>query len=325
MNRARLLTLSAALLLAHALAPSRTAEAQSKRRGLSTREFDTAAPAEPRTRTPAASSVPCVGGFGGTGVGGGGGVGSGSGRGGRGGMVVATSDDTPGVPQPCEPKSVPARYLSIFNFEHLVVSDSHGDTDRLYEDGLDFKRVRSVNYHSLCPEVYCVLVVMSTAETYTFKFKAAGPMRLELLRGVGNTRPDEAVRYVDLNLPRGAWALLAVTPEGAEDLRVDKDGDGSFESVVRPTAAAKGPAALDTKGPVVSFSATPGGAGRVRLTINAEDPSGVTLLLYSLDGRHFSPYTGPFEVDPSRVREVQAFAQDGLGNRSGSYKYRPAR
>jgi hypothetical protein len=224
---------------------------------------------------------------------------------------------------PCEPASVPSWYLEIFGFEHLVVSDSHGNTDRLYTEGGAFQTVRDVSYTPVCADSNCVMIVMPTSGGYTFKFKPAGPMRLNLVRGVGNTRPDVAVRYRDLSLPQGTWALLEITRSGPEDLRVDKDGDGHFETTVRPTASASGAAALDRRGPDIRFSASPLDSGGVLLTIEASDPSGVRSLLYSLDGRKFQYYGGPFRVDASRVPAVYAFADDKVGNRSGVSVYRP--
>lgn len=318
MKNAQLLALSA-LLLVTAFAPAHAATPQDRSHGLSTREFDTAAPAEAQTAARngerAGEGVPCAG----TGMGG-------TGTGGTAPLVRATSDDprpARGGPRPCEPASVPAWYLEIVPFDHLVVSDSHGNTDRLYEEGVAFKTVRSVTYTSLCPDAKCVMVTMSASQTYTLKFKSAGPMNVNLVRGVGNRRPDVAVRYRDLYLQAGAWALLKITPGGPEDLRVDKDGDGRFETTVRPTASVSGPAARDGRGPVIEFGAEALDSGSVLLTIKASDPSGVSRVLYSLDGSEFRYYEGPFKVDVSRAPAVYAFADDGAGNRSGTSVYRP--
>jgi hypothetical protein len=314
MKNAQLLALSAALLVT-AFAPARATPPQDRGRGLSTREFDTAAPAGARTEAQtderAGNGVPCVGSSGGTSP-----------------LVRATSEDPSPArrgPRPCEPEQSPAWYMDIGPFDFLVVSDSHGNTDRLYEQAFAFKKVRHVTYSPSCTELRCLTIIMPVGETYTFKFRSARPMRLELVRGVGNTRPDAAVRYLDLYLPKGAWGLLKVTPRGPEDLRVDKDGDGRFEAAVRPTASLTGAAALDTDGPSVEFSAAPLDAGNVLLTINATDPSGVRRVLYSFDGSTFEQYAGPFKVEASRVSDVQAFADDKAGNRSGTYAYESAR
>lgn len=315
MKSTQLLALSGTLLLAAAFVPARATTPQSRGRGLSTREFDTSAPAEAQTGGQAGEGVPCSGGSGQI-------------------MMVDPAlmrpdpyDPRPArrVTPPCVPASDPSWYLEIFGFEHLVVSDSHGNTDRLYTEGVAFQTVRGVSYTPTCTDANCVTVVMSTGEGYTFKFKPDGPMSLRLVRGVGNTRPDVAVRYRDLNLPKGTWALLKITRGGPEDLRVDKDGDGHFETTVRPTASVSGPAALDSRGPVIEFSASALDSGSVLLAIEASDPSGVSSVLYSFDGRKFRHYDGPFRVDVSRVPAVHAFADDKVGNRSGISVYRPGR
>lgn len=313
MKSTQLLALSGMLLLVTAFAPARATTPQSRGRGLSTREFDTSAPAEAQTGEQAGEGAPCTGGS---------------------GQIMMVDPllmrpdphdprPAPRVPPPCVPVSAPAWYLEIFGFEHLVVSDSHGNTDRLYTERAALQTVRGVTYHSVCTASNCVSVVMSTKEGYTFKFKPDGPMNVRLVRGVGNMRPDVAVRYRDLNLPKGTWALLNITRLGPEDLRVDKDGDGHFETTVRPTASVSGPAALDLRGPDIEFSASALDSGSVLLTIEASDPSGVSNVLYSFDGRKFRRYDGPFQVDVSRVPAVHAFADDKVGNRSGISVYRP--
>jgi hypothetical protein len=313
MERTGRLALLLTLLLASVCAPARANPPQQRGRGLNTREFDTQTPAEKEVEKEAGDSGLCIDDV----------------------LVIGMTeaekqaarrvkpDLTRGILPLCGPQeSSPAWYLSFYDFDLLVVSDSQGNTDRLYEEEVALKRVEDAAYHSLCPEVLCVMVIVSTGQSFTFKFKSTGrPMRLDLVRGVGNTHPDVAVRYHDLSLSRGTWALLKLTPVGLEDLRVDADGDGSFETTVKPTASAGGPAARDTDGPVITFDSSARGTGSVLGTLRAEDPSGVVSLRYSFDGTHFKPYAGPFEVDPARVREVWAFADDRLGNRSGLYVF----
>jgi hypothetical protein len=309
MERTARLALLLTLLLAFASAPADAL--QGRGRGLSTREFDTKTPAGQEAEAERGGGGLCV----------------------DDALVIGVSeaekrawrrvklDLERGIVPLCGPQeSSPAWYLSFYDFDLLEVSDSKGHTDRLYEQEVMLKTVEDASYESLCPETQCVMVIVSTGENFTFKFKSAGrPVRLDLVRGVGNAHPDVAVRYRDLNLPRGTWALLKLTPVGLENLRVDADGDGSFETTVRPTGSAGGPSARDTHGPVIMLSSAARGTGPVLVTLRAEDPSGVESFRYSLDGTHFKPYTGPFAVDPARVREVWAFADDRLGNRSAPY------
>jgi hypothetical protein len=316
MNRTPYLALllcSLILVSFHASARANPPQGKGKSPGLNTREFDTQIPAEAQSGNPARKAAPCI-------------EDDGSSL-----TIMAdpalirNEDGSPpskGMPLPCEPPPPgPTWYLGIANFERLVVSDAHGNTDRLYEEEVAFQTVQSVSYNPFGTGDTGVMVVAPVGETYTFKFKPSGIMRLDLVRGVDNTHPDVAVRYLDLNLPRGTWALLKLTPAGIEDLRVDMNGDGNFETTISPTASANGPEARDWRGPVIRFDAATRGTGVLLLTINAEDPSGVRRLIYSLDGTRFSPYAGPFEVNPARVRKVWALADDGLGNRSLLYTY----
>ncbi|HEX8354241.1 MAG TPA: hypothetical protein VF611_15135 [Pyrinomonadaceae bacterium] len=315
MKSARLLALSAALLFPTAAAHARATPPQETGRGLSTREFDTSAPAEAQTRERAAEAAPCAGSVGGTAT-----------------IMVDPllirpdpNDPSPArrAPTPCEPASRPSWYLEIYSFEQLIVSDSYGNTDRLYSERAARQTVRDVSYNPLCAYANCVTVIMSTGEGYAFKIRPGVTMHLKLVRGVGNESPDVAVSYRNLNLPGAAWALLTITPRGPEDLRVDKDGDGRFETAVVPTASLTGPAARDRDGPVIEFGAEARDSGDVLLTVKASDPTGVSRVLYSLDGRAFRDYGGPFKVDAARTPVVHVLAYDGLGNHSGIQVYRP--
>ena len=133
--------------------------------------------------------------------------------------------------------------------------------------------------------------------------------------GTGDTT-SRAIRYRDLALPDGASAQLRFTPAGVEELQVDTDGDGTFESTVAPTVDVTGLAAEDTAGPVITVSETLLG-GSSRITLSAEDPgSGVASLFFSLDGTRFQEYTTPLILDSLRTPILYAFADDVLANRA---------
>jgi cytochrome oxidase assembly protein ShyY1 len=55
---------------------------------------------------------------------------------------------------------------------------------------------------------------------------------------------------------------------------------------------------------------------RLRITLSAEDPSGVSRLLFSLDGTNYQEYTGPLTLVSQRTTVLYAFADDNLANRS---------
>lgn len=128
-------------------------------------------------------------------------------------------------------------------------------------------------------------------------------------------------------VPEGVTAMFKATPQGIEPVRLDKDGDGAFETEIKPDASLGGPAARDTRGPTTCFGERRRGAA-VLLSIAAADSSGVKAIYYSLDaemaenGMEFRLYGGPVPVDPAKTPVVYAFADDRAGNRSGIYDFR---
>jgi hypothetical protein len=105
-------------------------------------------------------------------------------------------------------------------------------------------------------------------------------------------------------------------------LRYDSDGDGTFDTVVEPTARLTGSAAQDVDPPTVTIETTKQDGNHL-ITISAEDTgSGVKALYYSLDGTTFQPYVNSLTVTPNQASSVYAFADDNAGNRSSLVKRR---
>jgi hypothetical protein len=163
------------------------------------------------------------------------------------------------------------------------------------------------------------MITTRVSETFTYTFRGgelAGSIKL--VRGVGNASPDTAVRYHDVVLPDGTTAMLKVTPESIGPLRVDRDGDGTFETEIKPDAYVTGQAAQDIDAPTFCFGESRKGE-KILVTITTVDSSGVGEVYYSLDPVpgvvRFRPYTGPIEVDASRTPVVTAHAKDNVGNR----------
>jgi len=113
---------------------------------------------------------------------------------------------------------------------------------------------------------------------------------------------------------------LQLTSQGVGELRYDADGDGTYETIVAPTSAVSGLAANDLTPPTLTIQATPETGGR-RVTIDAQDASGVGAVYYSLDGATFQPYTGPISGVPLQLTTLYAFADDRVGNRSPLLAY----
>ena len=134
------------------------------------------------------------------------------------------------------------------------------------------------------------------------------------------------IRYLDIPLPPNVKVMLKVTPSGMEDLRYDSDGDGTYETVVSPTASASGALANDQLPPAVGFALTYDPNG-VSVKLNAtDDLSGVEDLFYSFDvtanaEQHYTPYTSPFKIAYSSEPAFEYLTHDRLANRGfGGYK-----
>lgn len=223
----------------------------------------------------------------------------------------------------CDFQPTPGWYLNLKFFESLTVTDADGHTDKFKNGSRLLQTIPFVTYSNPCPDADCLFAIMPTTKTYTFTFtsRAGEPILIDLVKGFGNTCPDEAVRYLDLLLPKGSAAQLKITLQGVENLRYDHDGDGNFRTMVKPTSRVVAPAAWDTVGPRVRFSPETQDATTILVTITAEDESGVKSLFYSLDGGPVLHYGKPIKATRARTTVIYAFADDKVGNRSGLYTY----
>lgn len=254
-------------------------------------------------------------------------------------------------PEPTEPApddgTPQSNYVTLSDFKSVLVTDSYGDSyaplsnhpgghATLPRTG---RGVATAVYDRLLNRRVMITSLASETLTYTFR-RGEHAGTINLVRGVGNASPDTAMRYNDLVLPEGATAMLRVTPGGIEPLRLDGDGDGTFEAEVKPHAYVTGPAARDVEGPTFCFSETRRG-GKALVIVTAVDSSGVGDIYYSLDPvpekmdvRDRVPMTfrlydgpaeadasrtrvviGPIEVDVSRAPEVSVYSDDKIGNR----------
>lgn len=216
---------------------------------------------------------------------------------------------------------MPTYYLTVYGTDFVSITDDAGHSNTRIDDTFALP-VPNVTYDLLSDRA--VLLSMPTEKTYTVTFRTGlYPIAVEMLKGIDNITPTQMIRYVDLSLPANVTAMLRITPQGVEDLRYDKDGDGVFETIITPTVSVTGTAAQDLKPPTVAFSEKLQGATRL-LTITATDSaSGVKAVRYSLDGRQFQLYTSPISIDPEKTPAVYAFADDAVANRSSFVKYKP--
>src|SRR5438445_7622392 len=134
------------------------------------------------------------------------------------------------------------------------------------------------------------------------------PIAIEFIKGVGNERPMEAIRYLDFNLPAGTVAILRMVPDGGTNLAYDSDGDGNVDTIVTPSASLTGSAATDLSAPTVTIDGTSQHTN-VLVTITAQDDElGTNAVYYSLNGSYYQRYAGPILVSPAQTSIVSAFA-----------------
>lgn len=220
-----------------------------------------------------------------------------------------------------------SNYLKLSDVQAVLVADSHGHSEDPFNERPTGQRLKRVVYDH--PSRDSLLITAPVDETYIITFESRGQMlvSLDLVRGEDNEFPDLAVRYTDLHLPEGVRAMLRVTPQGIDPLRLDKNSDGDFETTINPGVVVTAPATYDHYGPTICFGESRRGAA-TRVTIAAADASGVRTIYYALaagppsDGLNFRPYEGPFEVDASRTPLIYALADDRVGNRSGLKEFK---
>jgi pimeloyl-ACP methyl ester carboxylesterase len=206
-------------------------------------------------------------------------------------------------------------YVNATGVDYVKVTDSAGNTNTKVDDTFALP-VPGVGYNQLGDK--SALISVPADQTYTLSFQNGNePVALEVVKGTSNDVPVEAVRYMDVQMPAGVQAKIQTTAAGVTELRYDGDGDGVYETVVQPTVALTGEAALDVRPPDLSVTATLQTDGSAIITLSAQDDgSGVKSISYSLDGSEFQPYTAPLNVSASQVPKVYAFADDNAANRS---------
>jgi hypothetical protein len=203
-------------------------------------------------------------------------------------------------------------YLRLVGVTSLQVSDSSGINTNPLSDPPD---AGLAGVTSIITGAMAADLVVNGDQDYSVTFGAAGPMLLEIVRK--SDGPDEVVRYQNLILPSGVSARINLHSDRLESLSYDANGDGTFETLISPTASVTGLAAQDLEPPEIVFNSTRQANNATVTIFGTDSGSGVKATYYSSDGTHFQPYTGPFSVDVAQVSTIYAFADDNVANRSG--------
>lgn len=233
--------------------------------------------------------------------------------------LLSRQHQTPGQIKPdvgiIEPPPESAYYLLIDGVAPVIVTDSNGNNNAPIEGTPFGHNLPEVTFDVMGSKAYSI--AMPTDQTFTITFRTENEsMFIEIIKGVGTEQPMQAIRYRDLNLPAGVNALLRLTANGVDNLRYDADGDGTFETVVQPTASATGPLALDVEPPTVTISGTYQQNTAVVTLVAQDNISGVKNMRYSFDGAHYQFYSSPFTVNLAQAHTLYVFADDNMANRS---------
>jgi len=213
-------------------------------------------------------------------------------------------------------------YLNLM-FKTLTVTDEQGHRDTFTPTREpEMQTVVSADYLTTCAEGDCMNIMLSIHHTYELTItNGEYELMLDLVKGIGNECPDEAIRYLGQQLPAGSRALLRITPRGAEDIRYDKNGDGNFAFTMKPVSHVYAPLAWDRDPPILKFSQRALDRRTLIVTISAEDESGVRSVMFSLDGSDIYHPGTTIKVDRSQPHLIRAFADDVLGNRGAGFEY----
>ena len=211
-------------------------------------------------------------------------------------------------------RAAPVYCLEIIGVDFVLISDQFGHSNTPLDD-LFMLPVPGMDYQ-LCGDK-CVRISVRADQTYVFQFDVdSEPLALEIVKGADKNSITEAVRYVDLVLPRGAKAMIKTTPGVVTDLKYDSKGGNAFATVIKPTVHLRGRAAKDVEPPTLTFEITKQQQDYL-VKIAAEDAaSGLKGIYYSFDETHYQQYHGPFIVTALQPSILYAFADDNAGNRS---------
>ncbi len=204
-------------------------------------------------------------------------------------------------------QSVEVYEIKIMGVERINIFDSRGNTNNKISPYVD-NAVLGVEceYGSVSDDEYVFPYIVRFANNATFDIKfettSAPWMSVKINRGLQIKSPSLVIRYLDfrdLGIPAGVNAWLRFTPGGVSDLRYDGDGNGTFETIVKPQFFATGRAARDITEPTINIKSEISGTTATVTITAADSETGVKNLRYKTEDSVLRVYTGPFKIDVS--------------------------
>lgn len=208
--------------------------------------------------------------------------------------------------------------LKVIGSSSVSISDSYGNTTNPLSTSAD-EGVSTIQTE-VTGDSY-LSVTFPLDQTYRVVLKGpTTPISILITKSDGQI-VTQAIRYVDITLPPGVLALIEITPQGVALLKYDSDGDGTFDTILNPTASVTGSPARDLEAPALAANETVQ-SGLSQIVLQAtDDGTGVDRIMFSTNGISYQPYTGPLLLNRTQTPIVYAFADDKVANRSAVFTY----
>ena len=207
----------------------------------------------------------------------------------------------------------------IYRTERVEMVDALGRTNKQISEYADIA-VPGVEYEYGFEEERFIepqRLIFDRGKKLDIKFRSSPDksMRVEIFRGPHRDRHTLVIRYLDLKLPANVMVWFTFSPAGVSDLRYDGDGDGRFESTVKPQYAVTGNDAADLTDPMIRIDAPVSGS-TARNDLGDGYRDGHQICRLSDRSRRTDRLYRSLELDVSRPHEIYIVADDRAGNRS---------
>ena len=203
-------------------------------------------------------------------------------------------------------------YILLENAGNITMNFSGGmvaraDDESTWGENVAFYQVDATQWFA---------IALSTT-SYSIRFQStANKINVSLFSGVGDGL-DNSLQYLDLALTTGTRANIDVTNAGVSKMKVDADGNGSYETESAPYYSKLGSPVADAEEPIVSIKQSSQG-----VAVETEDSSSIKQIYYSWTERtgrllgDAIKYTGPISTLGHSIGDsIYIIAEDSVGNR----------
>ena len=208
-------------------------------------------------------------------------------------------------------QSQPARYLTMYGADSMIVSDAMGNETSIISGTFAREKVPGIDIYSIGDKVSTM--VMSLNKPYTITMQASQQVDIDLRIGTSETTSN-IIRYSSIKLPIDTIAQLALPSGAHENLRFDSNNDGVFDSEIVPDLNAVGEMVEDVIPPQIEVKLEPQESDVEVTLIATDDESGMDEMYYFIDETLYQ-YFEPFTINPDTTPMLHLLAYDVVGNR----------